>query len=64
MKSIIIKPRDSKEFEMAFSSISDFAKDHKRMTLADDDEISFVCLVNVANSTLNALTNVISKKPR
>lgn len=62
MKSIIIKPRDSKEFEIAFSLISEFGKDRKRMTLQDDEEISFVSLMNVEDSVEEATSKVVMKK--
>jgi biopolymer transport protein ExbD len=62
MKSIIIKPRDSKEFEIAFSLISEFGKDRKQMTLEDDEEISFAFLMNVADSAKEATSKVVMKK--
>lgn len=62
MKSVIIKPRDSKEFEIAFSLISEFGKDRKLMTLEDDEEISFAFLMNVADSAVEATSKVVMKK--
>ena len=62
MKSIVIKPCDNKEFEVVFALITEFGKDRKRMTLDDDEEISFAFLMNVADSTKEAISKVVTKK--
>lgn len=62
MKSIIIKPCDNKEFEIVFALITEFGKDRKRMTLEDDEEISFAFLMNDADSTKEVISKVASQK--
>ena len=62
MKSLVITPSDKKEFEIAFSLITEFGKDCKRMTLEDDEEISFAFLMNVVDSTKEATNKVVTKK--
>ena len=62
MKSIIIKPCDNKEFEVVFALITEFGKDRKRMTLEDDEEISFAFLMNVADSPKEVTGKVVTGK--
>lgn len=62
MKSIIIKPRDKKEFDEALSLLPDFGKERNRLSLEDDDEIGFAFLMNVADLAKEGAGKVINKK--
>ncbi len=44
MKSVIIKPIDKKEFDVAISFLKEFGKEGKRLSL-EDVEIGFVFLM-------------------
>jgi len=61
---MIIKPRDSKEFEVAFSLIREFGKERKLITLEDDEEISFAFLFNVVDSPKEDISKTVVKKTR
>lgn len=62
MKSIVITPTDKMEFEISFSLLNEFGKDRKLLSLDDDEEISFAFLMNVADSTKEAISKVVTKK--
>lgn len=63
MKSIFIKPRDNKEFDKAFSMLVEFGKERKRLTLKDDEEISFAFLIKAGVEAPQVQEKVVSKKP-
>lgn len=50
MKSLIITPRDKREYESAFSLLAEFGKERNRLSLDDDEEISFAFLMKDAES--------------
>ena len=62
MKSLIITPSGKKEFEIVLTLLSDFGKERKLLSLEDDEEISFAFLMNVADSTKEAISKVVTKK--
>ncbi len=62
MKSVLINPRDKKEFDKAFSLLIEFGKERKRLTLDDDDDISFVFLMKSGDEVFHVEEKVISKK--
>ncbi len=60
MKSVFINPRDKKEFDKSFSLLIEFGKERKRLTLDEDDDISFVFLMKSRGEEVHE--KVISKK--
>jgi hypothetical protein len=60
MKSVFINPRDKKEFDKSFSLLIEFGKERKRLTLDDDDDISFVFLMQSSDEVVHE--KVFSKK--
>ncbi len=61
MKSIVIKPFDNKDFEKAFSLLTEFGKEPKLHALKDD-EIGFAFLMNVVDTTKEVAGKGIIKK--
>jgi hypothetical protein len=51
MKSVIIKPIDKKEFDVAFSFLKESGKERKHLSLEDDVEIGFAFLMKETDIT-------------
>jgi hypothetical protein len=62
MKSVLITPRDKKEFDKAFLELIELGKERKRLTQKDDDEISFAFLMNFRQDTAPIQARIVSKK--
>lgn len=64
MKSITIAPRNQKEFYVAFNLLTEFGKERKRLSLDDDDDISFAFLMKESENTKEDAGNVFVKKSK
>ncbi|MEY4931638.1 MAG: hypothetical protein RI909_2362 [Bacteroidota bacterium] len=62
MKSIIVNPRNEKEFESAFSLMKEFSKDQKSLSLDEGDDITFAFLMNKSEKTNDVPAKVITRK--
>ncbi len=62
MKSIRITPRNKKEFDIAFSLIVEFGKERNRLSLEEDDDISFAFLMKDTDSVKEDVGKVVAKK--
>lgn len=62
MKSIRITPRNKKEFDIAFSLIVEFGKERNRLSLEEDDDISFAFLMKDTDSVKEDAGKVVAKK--
>jgi len=63
MKSLRVFAKNAKEFQTALAMLNDYGKDRKRLSLEDDEDISFVFLVNVDDRHANTNLKVTSAKP-
>jgi len=62
VKSIVIKVIDKKEFEIVFSLMTEFGKDSKRLSLQDEEEISFAFLMNMTDRMKEVAGKIVTKK--
>lgn len=62
MKSVIVNPRNEKEFELAFSLMKEFSKDQKSLSLDEGDHIGFAFLMNKTQQVKETPVKVITKK--
>jgi hypothetical protein len=62
MKSVIIIPGDEKEFEKAFTLLTEFGEDSRPISLDKDDFTSFAFLKNVEGGGEKKPAKVDSKK--
>jgi hypothetical protein len=64
MRSVIIRPRTKKEFDVVFSLLKEFGKERNRLSLDEDDDICFAFLVKETESAKEVASNVIMKKSK
>jgi len=63
MKSLVIHPRNKKEFDSALSSLPEFGRGRNLLTLEDDDSICFVFLMKAKDAAEETSVSSAIKKP-
>jgi hypothetical protein len=65
MKSIFIKPKNKKEFDIALHSSIEFGKDHDRFKWKGNEDFCVVILHNVDDANKNSpLDNIPTSKQK
>jgi hypothetical protein len=62
MRSVIVNPFDKREFDVAFSLLIEFGKDRNRLSLEEDEEISFAFLMKEKESISEISVTLETKK--
>lgn len=62
MRSVIVNPFDKREFDVAFSLLIEFSKDRNRLSLEEDEEISFAFLMKEKESISEISVTLETKK--